>query len=136
MSILKRNPNYHDALKERPDQTQVLLFCPIETAIAPSVQPTTSAPSAQQLTPILRQGKGKLRTFDTSDSESSSDRRSKRQKKKRAIQRAHKIKLLRNIYNQFGNILMVELLVVQHQPATPTKDGQLSHALTYPWKDR
>ena len=89
MRIPKRNPKHDESFLNRPDLTQILQFSPIAS------QPTTShtaGPSATQMasskqqtpTPILRKTtKRQLTISDTSDSDTSSVRKSKRTLKKK-----------------------------------------------------
>ena len=89
--IPKRNPKHDDAFTKRPDLTQILHFSPPLPLAAPPNNPSTAGPSAsqvaspQQPTPILRKelkGKKRMTVSDTSDSDTSSVRRSKRTLKK------------------------------------------------------
>ena len=91
MRIPKPNPEHDDAFTNQPDLTQILHFSPSVPLAAPPNNPSTSGPSAsqvaspQQPTPILRKerkGKRQMTLSDTSDSDTSSVRRSKRTLKK------------------------------------------------------
>ena len=88
MRIPKRNPQHDEAFQNRPDLTQVLNLSPIapqlddsDSAGPSGTQTTLSAP--KQPTPILRKtSKRHLTISDTSDSDTSSVRKSKRTLKK------------------------------------------------------
>ena len=102
MRIPKRNPKHDEAFLNRPDLTQILQFSPI----AP--QPTAShiaGPSATQMasskqqtpTPILRKTeKRQLTISDTSDSDTSSVRKSKRTLKKKTSKSQTIVEKVRN----------------------------------------
>ena len=90
MRIPKRNPKYDEAFQNRPDLTQILNFSPIAPQVVssdtagPSGAQTTSS-SQKQPTPILRKtSKRKITVSDTSDSDTSSIRKSKRTLKKKS----------------------------------------------------
>ena len=90
MRIPKRNPKYDEAFQNRPDLTQILNFSPIAPQVVssdiagPSGTQTTSS-SQKQPTPILRKtSKSKITVSDTSDSDKSSIRKSKRTLKKKS----------------------------------------------------
>ena len=89
MRIPKRNPKHDEAFLSRPDLTQILRYSPIAPQLTSS---NTSGPSATQLpssvqptpTPILRKTTRRQITIsDTSDSVTSSVRKSKRTLKKK-----------------------------------------------------
>ena len=102
MRIPKSNPKHDEAFLFRPDLTQILQFSPI----AP--QPTTShtaGPSATEMasskqqtpTPILRKAaKRQLTISDTSDSDTSSVRKSKRTLKKKTSKAQTIVEKVRN----------------------------------------
>ena len=90
MRIPKRNPKYDEAFQNRPDLTQILNFSPIAPQVVSS---DTAGPSGAQITsssqkqptPILRKtSKRKITVSDTSDSDTSSIRKSKRTLKKKS----------------------------------------------------
>ena len=90
MRVPKRNPKYDEAFQNRPDLTQILNFSPIAPKVASS---DTAGPSGAQIassvqkqpTPILRKtSKRKITVSDTSDSDTSSVRKSKRTMKKKS----------------------------------------------------
>ena len=92
MRIPKRNPKYDTAFLNRPDLVQVLNISPIapqmddSTVAGPSASQTTS-PTPTHPTPILKKtSKRNLTISDTSDSDTSSVRRSKRTLKKKKTQ--------------------------------------------------
>ena len=81
----KSNPKHDDAFINRPDLTQIFHFSPPVPSAAPPTQPDTAGPSAvqmtpltKQLTPILRKEKRTITVSDTSDSDTSSLKRSRR----------------------------------------------------------
>ena len=85
----KRNPKHDEAFLNRPDLTQILRFSPIAPQLTTS---NTAGPSATQMpssvqptpTPILRKTtKRQITISDTSDSDTSSVRKSKRTLKKK-----------------------------------------------------
>ena len=85
MRIPKRNPKHDDAFINRPDLTQILNFSPSLPIAPPPPNPNEAGPSAVQMTtpqiptPILRKtSKRQLTISDTSDSDTSSMRKSKR----------------------------------------------------------
>ena len=89
--IPKRNPEHDDAFTNRPDLTQILHFSPLVPLADPTNNPNTAGPSASQLaspqqpTSIFRRertGKIQKTVSNTSDSDTSSVRRSKRTLKK------------------------------------------------------
>ena len=89
MRIPKRNPKHDEAFLNRSDLTQILRFSPIAPQLATS---NTAGPSGAQIassvqpkpTPILRKtSKRQLTISDTSDSDTSSIRKSKRTLKKK-----------------------------------------------------
>ena len=89
MRVSKHNPKHDDGFLNRPDLTQILHFSPQLPIAAPPTQPDIAGssapqmpPSTKQLTPILRKEKRTITVSDTSESDSSSVRRSKRQLKK------------------------------------------------------
>ena len=103
--IPKRNPKHDDAFIYRPDLTLILHFSPPVPLAAPPNNPSTAGPSApqvaspQQPTPILRkERKGKRQTTvsDTSDSDTSSVRRSKRTLKKQKKSTTSIVKKIQN----------------------------------------
>ena len=90
MRVPKRNPKYDEAFQNRPDLTQILNFSPIAPKVVSS---DTAGPSGAQIassvqkqpTPILRKtSKRKITVSDTSDSDTSSIRKSKRTLKKKS----------------------------------------------------
>ena len=90
MRVPKRNPKYDEAFQNRPDLTQILNFSPIAPQVVssdiagPSGTQTTSS-AQKQPTPILRKtSKRKITVSDTSDSDTSSIRKSKRTLKKKS----------------------------------------------------
>ena len=88
MRIPKRNPKHHDAFANRPELTQILHFSPPMPLAAPPNSLNIAGPSTAQKaspkmpTPILRKSqrkeKRKMTISDTSDSDTSSVRKSKR----------------------------------------------------------
>ena len=83
MRIPKRNPKHDDAFANRPDLTQILHFRPPVPIAPPPQNPNVAGPSLvaspQMPTPILRKKeKRQLTISDTSDSDNSSERKSKR----------------------------------------------------------
>ena len=97
MRVPKRNPKYDEAFQNRTDLTQILNFSPITPQVASSdtagpsgaqiasVQTVQIASVQKQLTPILRKSsKRQLTVSDTSDSDTSSIRKSKRTLKKKS----------------------------------------------------
>ena len=83
--IPKRNPKQDDAFINRPDLTQILNCSPSVPIAPPPPNPNEAGPSAVQMTtppiptPILRKtSKRQLTISDTSDSDTSSVRKSKR----------------------------------------------------------
>ena len=89
MRIPKRNPKHDEAFINRPDLTQILQFSPISPHTPQSTNPDAPGPSATRMvsskppTPILRKtSKRQLTISDTSDSDTSSVRKSKRTLKK------------------------------------------------------
>ena len=88
MRIPKRNPKHDDAFANRPDLTQILHFSQPMPLAAPPNNPNIAGPSTAQMaspimpTPILRKSqrkeKQKLTISATSDSNTSSVRKSKR----------------------------------------------------------
>ena len=90
--IPKRNPKHDDSFINRPDVNQILHFSSTVPLAAPTTQPITAGPSApqvtssEQLTPILRKEKRTITASDTSDSDTSSLKRSKRLLKKQKSQ--------------------------------------------------
>ena len=85
MRIPKRNPKHDDEIINRPDLTQILHFSPPVPIAPPPHNPNVAGPSAarvaspQMPTPILRKTeKRQLTISDTSDSDTSSVRKSKR----------------------------------------------------------
>ena len=102
MRIPKRNPKHDEAFLNRPDLTQILRFSPIASQLTTS---NTAGPSATQLpssaqptpTPILRKTKKRRITIsDTSDSDTSSIRKSKRTLKKKTPKSQTIIEKVRN----------------------------------------
>ena len=104
MRILKRNPKHDDALANRSDSTQILHFSPPVPLAAPPNNPNIAGPSTAQVaspqmpTPILRKTqrteKRQMTISDTSDSDTSSVRKSKRtlkRQKKATTSRVEKI---------------------------------------------
>ena len=92
MRIPKRNPKHDEAFLNRPDLTQILRFSPIAPQLTTS---NTAGPSATQMpssvqptpTPILgKTTKRQITISDTSDSDTSSVRKSKRTLKKKTSQ--------------------------------------------------
>ena len=84
MRVPKRNTKYDEAFQNRPDLTQILNFSPIAPQVASS---DTAGPSGAQIAssvqkqppPILRKtSKRQLTISDTSDSNTSSIRKSKK----------------------------------------------------------
>ena len=93
MRIPKRNPKHDEAFINRPDLTQVLQFSPISPYAPQSTNSDAPGPSATQMasskppTPILRKSsKRQLKISDTSDSDTSSIRKSKQTLKKKTSQ--------------------------------------------------
>ena len=88
MRIPKRNPKLDDAFFNRLDLTQILHFSKPIPLAAPPTKPIQAGPSApqsttpRQLTPVLQKEKRKITMSDTSDSDTSSIKRSKRLLKK------------------------------------------------------
>ena len=89
MRIPKRNPKHVDAFLNPPDLIQILHLSPPLPIALPPTQPDIAGLSASQLTPstkeltsLLRTEKCTITVSDTSESDSSSVRRSKRQLKK------------------------------------------------------
>ena len=85
MKIPKRNPKHDEAFINRPDLTQKLHFSPPAPIAPPPLNPNEAGSSAVQMaslqipTPILRKtSKRQLTISDTSDSDTSSVRKSKR----------------------------------------------------------
>ena len=102
MRVPKRNPKYDEAFKNRPDLTQILNFSPtalqvVSSDIAgPSGTQTTSS-AQKQPTPILRKtSKRKITVSDTSDSDTSSIRKSKRTLKKKSQKSQTIVEKVRN----------------------------------------
>ena len=102
MRISKRNPKHDEAFLNRPDLTQILRFSPIAPQLATS---NTAGPSGAQITssvqqkptPILRKiSKRQLAISDTSDSDTSSIRKSKRTLKKKTQKSQTIIEKVRN----------------------------------------
>ena len=102
MRIPKRNPKHDEAFLNRPDLTQILRFSPIATQLTTS---NTARPSATQMpssvqptpTPILRKtAKQQITISDTSDSDTSSVRKSKRTLKKKTPKSQTIIEKVRN----------------------------------------
>ena len=102
LRIPKRNPKHDDAFINRPDLTQILHFSPPVALAAPPNNPSTAGPSAsqvaspQQPTPIShkeRKEKRQLTVSDTSESDTSSVRGSKRtlQKQKKSTSIVEKL---------------------------------------------
>ena len=90
MRVPKINPKYDEAFQNRSDLTQILNFSPIAPQVVssdiagPSGTQTTSS-AQKQPTPILRKtSKRKITVSDTSDSDTSSIRKSKRTLKKKS----------------------------------------------------
>ena len=81
MRFSRSNPKL-ESFRKRPDLKQMLHYSPIQLIAAPPTHKSSSGPSAQQLTSILRKEQRTLQNSDTFDSESSSGRRSKRKMKK------------------------------------------------------
>ena len=93
MRIPKRNPKHDEAFINRPDLTRILQFSPIAPIAPPPTKPNAAGPSATRMastkapTPILRKSsKRQLTISDTSDSDKSSARRSKRTLKMKSSQ--------------------------------------------------
>ena len=88
MRIPKRNPKHDEAFINRPDLTQILHFSPPAPIAPPPINPNEAGPSTVQMaspqkpTPNLRKTssskKRQLTISDTSDSDTSSVRKSKR----------------------------------------------------------
>ena len=102
MRIPKRNPIHDEAFLNRPDLTQILRFSPIGPQLTTS---NTAGPSATQMpssvqptpTPILRKTtKRQITISDTSDSDTSSVRKSKRTLKKKTPKSQTIIEKVRN----------------------------------------
>ena len=102
MRIPKRNPKHDEAFLNRPDLTQILRFSPIAPQLATS---NTAGPSGAQIassvqpkpTPILRKtSKRKLTISDTSESDTSSIRKSKRTLKKKTQKSQTIVEKVRN----------------------------------------
>ena len=93
MRIPKRNPKHDEAFINRPDLTQIMQFSPISPYAPQSTNSDAIDPSATQMvsskppTPILRKlSKKQLTISDTSDSDTSSVRKSNRTLKKKTSQ--------------------------------------------------
>ena len=93
MRIPKRNPKHDEAFINRPDLTQILQLSPIAPIAPQLTNPDAPGPSATRRasskppTPILRKSsKRQLTISDTSDSDTSSVRKSKRTLKKKTSQ--------------------------------------------------
>ena len=102
MRIPKRNPKHDEAFLNRPDLTQILRFSPIAPQLT---TPNTAGPSATQMpssvqptpTPILRETtKRQITISDTSDSDTSLVRKSKRTLKKKTPKSQTIIEKVRN----------------------------------------
>ena len=102
MRIPKRNPKHDEAFLNRPDLTQILRFSPIAPQLTTS---NTAGPSATQMpssvqltpTPILRKTKKRQITIsNTSDSDTSSIRKSQRTLKKKTPKSQTIIEKVRN----------------------------------------
>ena len=102
MRIPKRNPKHDEAFLNLSDLTQILRFSPIAPQLTTS---NTAGPSATQMTssvqpiptPILRKTKKRQITIsDTSDSDTSSVRKSKRTLKKKTPKSQTIIEKVRN----------------------------------------
>ena len=85
MRTPKRNPKHDETFINRPDLTQILHFSTSAPIAPPPPNPNEAGPSAVQMTtpqiptPILRKtSKRQLTISDTSDSDTSSVRKSKR----------------------------------------------------------
>ena len=93
MRIPKRNPKHDEAFFNRPDLTQILQLSPISPYAPQSTNSDALGPSATRMTsskpptPILRKSsKRQLTISDTSDSDTSSVRKSKPTLKKKTSQ--------------------------------------------------
>ena len=93
MRIPMRNQKHDEAFINRPDLTQILQFSPISPYSPQSTNSDAPGPSATQMdssnppTPILRKlSKIQLTISDTSDSDTSSVKKSKRTLKKKTSQ--------------------------------------------------
>ena len=93
MRIPKRNPKHDEAFINRLDLTQILQLSPISQYAPQSTNSDAPGPSATRMvssktpTPILRKSsKRQLTISDTSDSDTSSVRKSKRTLKKKTSQ--------------------------------------------------
>ena len=93
MRIPKRNPKHDEAFINRPDLTQILQLSPISQYAPQSTNSDAPGPSATRMassktqTPILKKSsKRQLTISDTSDSDTSSVRKSKRTLKKKTSQ--------------------------------------------------
>ena len=93
MRIPKKNPKHDEGFINRPDLTQIFQLSPIAPIAPPPTNPNAPGPSATQMassktpTPILRKSsKRQLTISDTSDSDTSSVRKSKRTLKKKTSQ--------------------------------------------------
>ena len=93
MRILKRNPKHDEAFINRPDLTQIIQLSPIAPIAPQSTNCDAPGPSATRMasskppTPILRKSsKRQLTISDTSDSDTSSVRKSKRTLKNKTSQ--------------------------------------------------
>ena len=89
----KRNPKHDEAFINRPDLTQILQLSPISQYAPQSTNSDAPGPSATRMassktqTPILKKSsKRQLTISDTSDSDTSSVRKSKRTLKKKTSQ--------------------------------------------------
>ena len=111
MRIPKRNPRHDEAFLNRPDLTQILRFSPIAPQLTTS---NTAGPSATQMpssvqpipTPILRKTKKRQITIsDTSDSDTSSVRKSKRTLKKKTPKSQTIIEKVRNTEGYSDNAI-------------------------------
>ena len=93
MRIPKRNPKHDEAFINRPDLTQILQLSPIAPIAPQLTSPDAPGPSATRMvsskppTPFLKKScKRQLTISDTSDSDTSSVRKSKRTLKKKTSQ--------------------------------------------------
>ena len=133
MRIPERNPKQDDAFTNRPDLTQILhLSHPVPIAPPPH-NPNVARPSAarvaspQMPTSILRKmEKRQLTISDTSDSDTSSVRKSKttlkRKKKPTTSIVDKKFRIRKDIQQQFPNQIPISLGRFRHE--TLMRDGQ------------
>ena len=117
MRISKRNLKHNSAFTNRPDITQIFHLSPPVPLAAPPNNPSTAGPSAsqvaspQQPTPILpkeRKRKRQMTISDTSNSDTSSVRTSKRTLKKQKSSTTSIVEKIQNTEGYSANILESE----------------------------